>query len=122
MISLRKSWLSEYFDEVSDSFLDLDSVSFLEETEAAEVWGEHIGGAGNNFFKLHGDSWLISADWKTVGAWMNFSYKNDACSLVPSLVAEISEWNADRDVFLIRDRENIVKMKFNFFVNFGRNC
>jgi Protein of unknown function (DUF2947) len=120
MVSLRKSWISEYFDEVSDSLLALDSASFLEKTEAAEVWREHIGGVGSNFFKLHGDSWIIAADWKPIGAWLNFSNNDDSYSLVPSLVSKVSGWDADQDIFLIRDRENIIKMKLKFFCEFWR--
>jgi hypothetical protein len=119
MISLKKSWLSEYFDEVPDVFLALDSVYLLEETEAAEVWEERVGGIGSKFFKLHGDSWIIEADWKPIGIWMNFSCSDDKCSIFPSLVTKVSEWDLDQDVFLIRDRENIIKMKFKFFCKFS---
>ncbi len=118
MIALKKSWLAMYFDDADQDFLFSDAASLLDKAEASVVWDERIGGNGRHFYELNGDSWVIGAKWRVVGGWMEFSDENS--QEVRGMISALSRWEATEELFLIQDRESIVKLSFDFFLNFWK--
>lgn len=114
MVPVLKSPLCEFFEDDIGS-KELESVYLLSPDEASRIWDEVIGGNARGLHDLPADSWLHRRSWRPVGNWINAYNGVVERRAVFDLVAEISSWKNDHELFLIQARRQILKFPFSAF-------